>query len=341
MRQRLARAWVGAGVVTMRITCLARRFAILAVLPLAGLTAGCGRTRVPSDEFRGADLSVLAGGDELVICANGQGRADLYLASLDPVRLTVITESPEYEMTPAASPDGATVYYAVSEPDTKASIYRLDLADRRPVRVTVAGPWFDRNPSPSPDGKWLRFARAQASHQSMWGDTRPDSWDVFECRTDGSAVRQLTYAAFFQLGSLSHSPDGTKLYFSAAPGVDSEIYELALDSTGALRQLTSGGNSWFAAASPDGRRIAFVSDRTVPYRYEVWTMAADGTDQRQLTSLDAQVQVLAYAPGGAVIYALLERAGVGRTDLVRIRASTGGAAFLAGPSLFARPWEWP
>lgn len=49
-------------------------------------------------------------------------------------------------------------------------------------------------------------------------------------------------------------------------------------------QLTHGDDhSWAAVWSPDGKRLAFNSDRTG--RLEIYVTKADGTDQRQLTSV--------------------------------------------------------
>ena len=53
--------------------------------------------------------------------------------------------------------------------------------------------------------------------------------------------------------------------------------------TGRLRRVTRGcGWDWFPAWSPDGRRIAFASDRNGDY--EVYVMNADGSGEHRLTT---------------------------------------------------------
>ena len=57
---------------------------------------------------------------------------------------------------------------------------------------------------------------------------------------------------------------------------------MAADGTD-QRQRTSAGLDEGPAWSPDGSRIAFTSTRAGSS--DIWTMAADGSDQRRLTAL--------------------------------------------------------
>jgi Tol biopolymer transport system component len=83
------------------------------------------------------------------------------------------------------------------------------------------------------------------------------------------------------------SPDGSRLVFSTptfGPPQSANVFTVGSDGTG-LRQLThnrggrinNGADSW----SPDGTRIAFVSNRDG--QYQIYTMALDGRAVRQVT----------------------------------------------------------
>jgi dipeptidyl aminopeptidase/acylaminoacyl peptidase len=121
------------------------------------------------------------------------------------------------------------------------------------------------------------------------------------------------------------SPDGRSVAFvvkSVAPGKDgyrSALWVAPTDGSGEARQLTAGTkNDTTPRWSPDGRTIAFLSDRAAvlqaggagakPGKAEapkeggtqVWLLPfAEGGEARQLTDLPKDVSGLAWSPDGA------------------------------------------
>jgi TolB protein len=88
------------------------------------------------------------------------------------------------------------------------------------------------------------------------------------------------------------SPDGTKIAFSKpsfGPPRSANVYVMNADGTG-LKQLThaSGGtiNDGLDSWSPDGRKIAFVSNRDGEYR--IYTTDADGSGRWTRVSGDGE-----------------------------------------------------
>ena len=95
------------------------------------------------------------------------------------------------------------------------------------------------------------------------------------------------------------SPDGESIAFTSSRdrfgetcfhdcSVNGEIYVARADGTGLRRLTTSRAQETSPAWSPDGKRIAFVSDRSDRngHEYEIYSMAVDGSDVRRLTTND-------------------------------------------------------
>jgi TolB protein len=108
---------------------------------------------------------------------------------------------------------------------------------------------------------------------------------------------------------------------------------------GAARRLThapgmDSGWSW----SPDGRTIAFRSERTG--NSEVWTIAADGTDERQLTDHPAGDYGPVFSPDGRWLAFSSTRGGTLETWRM---PATGGTpervSGLSGLSTAAPTWS--
>jgi TolB protein len=76
------------------------------------------------------------------------------------------------------------------------------------------------------------------------------------------------------------SEDGT-LLMRRGDGAASELYRVPLAGGAAVRLTRNRASDYFPVASPDGRRIAFVSDRGGDE--DIWVMEADGSRPRVLT----------------------------------------------------------
>jgi len=100
---------------------------------------------------------------------------------------------------------------------------------------------------------------------------------------------------------------GTRILFERDDGRGISIYEIAPDGTG-LNNLTrsQGSRDLHPSWSPDGRRIAFVSDRTPAGLY---VMNADGSGMQALTKADPVEAYPAWSPDGSRIAVVSSRGG--------------------------------
>jgi len=146
------------------------------------------------------------------------------------------------------------------------------------------------------------------------------------------AVAQLPIAALLVIGLLhgAHrhtTPLGTVngIAFAYAPEGTSHVF---MTRDRAVVQLTDGDDTELAPDwSPNGRRIAFQSDRDG--NWEIYVMGADGTEVRRLTDDDAQDGEPSWSPDGKRI------AFVHDGDLYELRANGREAHSLENDG------EWP
>jgi Tol biopolymer transport system component len=132
----------------------------------------------------------------------------------------------------------------------------------------------------------------------VWG---LDPYDMYTANPDGSGLKRLTnFGVYTTEGTLS--PDGKTIVFTSLKDGDLDIYTMNVDGTN-MKRLTNkpgydGGPFW----SHDGKKIVYrawhptdtaltnyqdlLKQRLVrPNRMEIWSMNADGSDQKQLTNL--------------------------------------------------------
>jgi Tol biopolymer transport system component len=155
----------------------------------------------------------------------------------------------------------------------------------------------------------IAFTRGSNSPTSRPSLRPPDG--IYVMNADGSGKRFLTrYASLY-----AWSPDGRKIAFvsrrercQSAPSTGSpyicgnaEIYVMNADGTGQRNLTRSPANAYYSSAawSPDGRKMAFVSDRDG--NAEIYVMNANGSAQRRLTRNPASDGGPVWSPDGRKI----------------------------------------
>jgi Tol biopolymer transport system component len=111
-------------------------------------------------------------------------------------------------------------------------------------------------------------------------ELRPDHYQLFTVRPDGSGVKQITHAV--NAGNPDWSPDGTKIVAELERAQGGGISLMSANGGGA-RNLTPEGEQGQPSFSPDGSWIAYERD-VADGNNGVWLMrSSDGKGLRRVT----------------------------------------------------------
>lgn len=242
--------------------------------------------------------------------------------SLPPTASPTSTPTSVPTDTPAPTPIGGGVGKIVfvkshqiteSEALTNLCVINVDgtnltcLTDNDDPQVVYSDPKW------SPDGKRILFSRIEDVGELL-GISAYWKSELYVMNADGTEVEKISPIPQYE-GNINPenylvdekgdwSPDGQSIVFASnrhsfLGGNDLELYRLDL-STQQVTQLTdAAGESYHPVWSPDGTRIAFMSDRSG--NWEIYVMNADGSQVEQLTQNLFSDRFPSWSPDGTKI----------------------------------------
>jgi dipeptidyl aminopeptidase/acylaminoacyl peptidase len=238
---------------------------------------------------------------------------------------------------PHFAPDGSTIAFVVTAVDQKQNRRRSTIwtvpsdGSREAVAMTTA-PQSSNSPRWRPDGKAIAFLSARPAA----GDGADVRTQVWVLPLSGGEPRRLTDLAN-GVGAFQWSPDGARLAVVSRTGPSDELGKSPSDvrhykhanykfndsgwfddrrahiwivdaASGRATQLTSGDewNDSDPQWSPDGRRIAFVSDRTGKafdegHNTDVWVVDAAGGPLTKISDHETADNSPRWSPDGTTI----------------------------------------
>ncbi len=229
------------------------------------------------------------------------------------------------------SPDCSHFIYTVKRVDKKKNKYYTNFflasIDGSHISQFTYGDWNDSSPKWSPDGRWIAFL-----------SDREGKLNVHVIPTKGGESKRITNVEGIII-NLKWIPDSKNLIFSFCPR-DKEkkkkekeeaplvreidrmyykadgkgyrptgkfhIFKVNIKS-GRKQQLTKGEwDDFFPIPSPDGKKIAFISNRQKDYEYnmflfDLWIIDKDGKKLKRVVAPKGVKQSISWSPDGRYI----------------------------------------
>jgi dipeptidyl aminopeptidase/acylaminoacyl peptidase len=262
---------------------------------------------------------------------------------------------------PHFSPDGSTIAYTVTTVDQKqnqrrSEIWSIASDGSRPPLALTRSPQSSSSPRWSPDGKSIAFLSARPAAGDLAAD--PSRSQVWLLPLSGGEPQRLT-SLVNGVSSFQWSPDGTRLVIVSRSGPsdeakspsdvrhyvhanykfndsgwfdDKRTHLWVVEVAGGRATPLTAGDAWNDSDpqwSPDGRKIAFVSDRSgkafdESRNTDVWVIDALGGPLTKISDHDTDDSSPRWSPDGQTI-AFLSAVPEKAHPKIWLAPGTGGA----------------
>ena len=276
---------------------------------------GSGLTEVVGDPGNVYSLSVSPDGTHIAYVAQKDDKYGVFVASGGQARRLGLDGS---HADPAWSPDGERFLLVTTIQGLRTELYAIDPGGGEPQQLTESA-LQKTGPAWSPDGERIAFTMLDAYNQGeVWVIPAPGEagqtvnltqHPAHDCCAVWSPDGQRLAFLSSRSGEVQR-PSGSLVYTAygataprplttVVPGAPQDIYVMARDGSD-LRNLTGDhGHERDLAWSPDGRWLAYVSDRDGGQ--EIYLIAVEGGEAVRLTHDDWRDLSPVWSPDGGCL----------------------------------------
>ena len=229
-------------------------------------------------------------------------------------------------------------------PDGTQLAFTMFIAKKPPVVVKM--------PAKPKGAKWAKPARItdRLKHEADGrGYLEPGFTHIFTIPSEGGTPRKITSGNYNHRGSLSFSPKGNYIYFSANRIKDweykfrnSEVYKVHTNTKKITVLTSQNGPDYSPKVSPNGKKIAFLGykDKVQTHQNtQLSIMDSDGKNVKVISkNFDNSISNISWGKEGKGLYCTYDEKGNSKVAYISIKGKITKLADNLGGTTIGRPY---